>query len=606
MENKDLIAKIQREYKQAVDYKQPKLDKWIANLKLYNNQKKDEKKIGHPLLFTVMQSIIANLYRDRLDVVFSPRAEGDEDTADNLTKMAEYDYELMRKDVLDYYWDWDACFFGRGFVLLSEFVKDKKAGYIAPKPEILDPLVLLHDPYATEVANARYVGWITHATKWELERSGLYENLGSLDKENDNDSYYKKAKQARTDSAGQNEPNTEDDDYELLHWFTFDDEGKRIFVTLANKRSLVIRRTEVKGDAFPVIDRALYPTSHEWDGLSIPDLVGDEQKAIANMKNLGVEVTQAGLYPMYLYDKNQIANASDLDFAFNKAIGVNNVSNAVQPIVPVQPNANLVDYIINSLEKSAQRAVATSDTQAGVIEDTKRTASEITLAANNSSARYGLSAKVFGWSEKEFWYQWYKLYKDNFKDGIDEKVIRLTGVLGRSNKPLKRENIVAEIDPDIKVESRVVKEADKARELQMLTNVVALAGKVPEANMKFGIKKIAETSGLTRSDIEQLFPKTQDEYQAEEENNLLNKDEFVPVLPEDDHQTHIIIHAKASDTSTTYAHVRTHIEALRLKKINPSAFPMEQSDVDAEPMSPNQEMGTMGGMPTASYNNLQQ
>lgn len=605
MENKDLIAKVQREYKQAVDYKQPKLDKWIANLKLYNNQKKDESKIGHPLLFTVMQSIIANLYRDRLDVVFSPRAEGDEDTADNLTKMAEYDYELMRKDQIDYHWDWDACFFGRGFVLLSEFVKDKKTGYIAPKPEMLDPLVVLHDPYATEVANARYIGWITHATKWELEVSGLYKNLNDLEKAEDNDSYYKKAKQARVDSAGQNEPNTEDEDYELLHWFTFED-GKRVFITLANKRSLIIRKVDVKDSEFPIIDRAMYPTSHEWDGLSIPDLVGDEQKAIATMKNLGVDVTQAGLYPMYLYDKNQITNASDLDFAFNKAIGVNNVGTAVQPMNPVQPNVGLVDYIVSSLEKSAQRAVATSDTQAGVIEDTKRTASEITLAAQNSNARYGLSAKVFGWSEKAFWYQWYKLYKDNFKDDIDEKMIRLTGVLGRSNKPLKKENIIAEIDPDIQVESRVMKEADKARELQMLTNVVAMAGKVPEANMKFGIKKIAETSGLTRSDIEQLFPKTQDEYQAEGENNLLNRDEFVPVKREDDHQTHIIIHARASDNPSTYAHVRTHIEAMRLKKVNPELFPQEQSDVDADPMNPSQEMGQMGMGQQASYNNLQQ
>lgn len=605
MENKDLIAKIQREYKQAVDYKQPKLDKWIANLKLYNNQKKDESKIGHPLLFTVMQSIIANLYRDRLDVVFSPRAEGDEDTADNLTKMAEYDYELMRKDEIDYYWDWDACFFGRGFVLLSEFVKDKKTGYIAPKPEILDPLVVLHDPYATEVANARYVGWITHATKYELEASGRYKNLNDLEKAEDNDSYYKKAKQARVDSAGQNEPNTEDDDYELLHWFTYED-GKRVFVTLANKRSLVIRKVDVKGSGFPIIDRVMYPTSHEWDGLSIPDLVGDEQKAIATMKNLGVDITQAGLYPMYLYDKNQITNASDLDFAFNKAIGVNNIGTAVKPMNPVQPNVGLVDYIVSSLEKSAQRAVATSDTQAGVIEDTKRTASEITLAAQNSNARYGLSAKVFGWSEKAFWYQWYKLYKDNFKDDIDEKMIRLTGVLGRSNKPLRKENIIAEIDPDITVESRVMKEADKARELQMLTNVVAMAGKVPEANMKFGIKKIAETSGLTRADIEQLFPKTQDEYQAEEENNLLNREEFVPVKREDDHQTHIIIHAKAGDNPSTYAHVRTHIEALRLKKVSPELFPQEQSDVDADPMNPSQEMGQMGMGQQASYNNLQQ
>ena len=27
--------------------------------------------------------------------------------------MAEFDYDIMQKDIIDYTWDWDASFFGR-------------------------------------------------------------------------------------------------------------------------------------------------------------------------------------------------------------------------------------------------------------------------------------------------------------------------------------------------------------------------------------------------------------------------------------------------------------------------------------------------------------
>jgi hypothetical protein len=45
-----------------------------------------------------------------------------------LTDLAAHDYGVMEKDELDYDWDWDACFFGRGLLLLSEF--DRSEGII--------------------------------------------------------------------------------------------------------------------------------------------------------------------------------------------------------------------------------------------------------------------------------------------------------------------------------------------------------------------------------------------------------------------------------------------------------------------------------------------
>ena len=59
-------------------------------------------------------------YDDRLSVEFEGKEEGDTDTAENLTDLAEHDYRVMQKDEADYEWIWDACFFSRGLQLLND------------------------------------------------------------------------------------------------------------------------------------------------------------------------------------------------------------------------------------------------------------------------------------------------------------------------------------------------------------------------------------------------------------------------------------------------------------------------------------------------------
>jgi hypothetical protein len=94
-----------------------------------------EKRIGAPLLFTTFQTVFAALYDDRLSVEFEGNEEDDTDTAENLTDLAEHDYRIMQKDEADYEWIWDACFFGRGLLLLNEF--DRTPGIMAPDPKYL-------------------------------------------------------------------------------------------------------------------------------------------------------------------------------------------------------------------------------------------------------------------------------------------------------------------------------------------------------------------------------------------------------------------------------------------------------------------------------------
>ena len=170
---KKLVRQIEEEYQIAWPYTQAKREEGLRRLKLYNNQKRDQSKVGDPLLFTVFQTVFAGLYDDRLSVNWAPREEGDEEIAENLTALAEYDYDLMEKDQVDYEWDWDTCFFGRGLLLLNDFDKSDKV--MAPVAEVLDPMTFIRDPRASSVNGnqrgfgaARFFGFEFGLTKSEM------------------------------------------------------------------------------------------------------------------------------------------------------------------------------------------------------------------------------------------------------------------------------------------------------------------------------------------------------------------------------------------------------------------------------------------------------
>ena len=579
---KDLIDQIVSEYTLAYWFMKPKWDEWALRLKLNNNQKRDKSAVGDPLLFTIHQTVLASLYDDKLMVSHEGREAGDDEIAENLTDMAEFDYDIMQKDIIDYTWDWDASFFGRGLVMLMEFDNEEKT----PVPENWSPMTTLRDPRAKSVngdmkgrGKARFMGREIRLTKGEMEEAGVYFNLDGLKPDSsDVNSLIDANEMARQEAQGysntakfQGELKGDNATYRLLEWITHY-KGKLVLVTLANNRTKVVRYTEIKGNRIPIIDRALYPIAEDWDGVSIPDLVEDKQRARAKLQNLGIKVAEAGLYPMYLFDSNKITNKADLNYEQNKFISVNGSPAGAVEVMQKDTIKSDVSWIMDTLDQAGQKATATPDIQQGATSSTKRTATELNIVNNKVDTRYSLSAKIFGWSEKRFWQQWYFLYKTYFKAGIVEKSIRVSGVLGAKFRPLRRENIIARVDPDVKIESRVLNEAKNYNLLQSFRGYVQMIAQDPNANLRYAMKKMGKLTGLKKDEIDQLFPPTIDEMIAEDENKKLEANELVMVQATDDNQIHMEIHNKLSDTPAKYAHIEAHKQAMILKKTNPELF----------------------------------
>jgi len=591
-----LIKQIDTEYSLSWWFMKPKLDEWALRLKLYNNQKRDKEAVGDPLLFTIHQTVLASLYSDRLAVEFLGRESGDEETAENLNSLADFDYDDMEKDELDYEWDWDSSFFGRGLLLMSEY--DRKL--MLSCPEVIDIMTWLRDPRATSVNGdrkgrgaMRFGGREIRLTKGEMKNAGIYFDYNNLKFDTtDLRSLIDKMAQARAEAQGLADVSKwhkltgENGDNRLLEWFTIW-KGKRIIATLADDRKKIVRYTELKNrNMFPIIDRSIYPISHDWDGVCIPDLAEDKQRGRSVVQNLALKGIKIGLNPTYLYDTNKIKNRGNLNIDFNKHIPVD--GNPTGSIEQVQRQAvkQEVQWILDVLDTAAQRATATPDIQQGVSTDEKRTATETNLISAKVDTRYSLSAKIFGWSEKRFWKQWYSNHKDHFKPGIDEKIIRIVGAMGAKWRALTRENIIANTDPDIKIESKVISDTRKFNDLQQYRLFIkdVLATDPQNSNIRFALRKIGRLSGFRKEEVEQILPPTIDEMNAETENDKLDKKGLVAVQIYDDDFVHLEVHNKAADTPQKKAHINAHRSAMMLKRVKPE-FNMTSGN---RPAAPNQ------------------
>lgn len=587
---KAIIAQVNEEYEVCYTHTEAKRAVMLARLKLYNNQRRDSDAVGDPLMFTVFNTVLAALYDDRLMATWEGRGgESDEDVEENLNALAHYDYDLMGKDMFDYEWDWDTAFFGRGLLLMMDFNRDK--GYMAPVPEVIDPTTWIRDPRCTSVNGGmngkgamRFSGRETGATYYELKGLPGYFNVASLKKGKDIKSLLQKAREARADAQGaENFPQKEETlskynnyEFNLLEWFTTI-KGEKYLVTLGNERSVLIKLMKLKyANRWPIIDRVLYPIAHDWDGVSIPDITEDKQRMRAVLLNLGLISAKADAMPRYLYDKTRIKNKNDLNYRSNKYIGVDGrVDNAM---LPVQKNSvhQYVAAIMDILDMSAQRAAATPEIQMGMPSEKQRTLGELNLVSSKVDTRYSMSAKIFGWSEKRFWQQWYLQYKLHFKDNIDEKIVRLQGPTGPIWRPLTRENVITDIDPDVKIESRVISEAKRLREQQSWERVAALVMQDPQVNHRYFEKKLVKLQGAKKEEIDMMFPPTVDEMQAEDENELINAGKLPPVGVRDDHQAHIHIHAKANQNAQQIAHIRAHKKLMVMKRNRPDLFAPQQ------------------------------
>jgi len=617
-----LIAQIREEYEIAYRAQVGRIQIMLKRLKLYNNQRREPDAVGDTTLFDIFQSIFAALYNDQLTTEFVGRTEGSSDTAEALNNTAKFDYDEMQKAIVDYEWDWDTLFFGYGLVGMTYFERKK----MIPVPEVWDPLVSLHDPDAVSVNGnilngkgaARYFGREIQVRKMDMEDIPSVFDVDSLKATRPTRSLIEQARQERESAQGLNNQIRYEEKnlginqrYPLIEWYTWwkhpektNNKPARVLVWVGNDLQKVCRFKILKENKWPIVHRKLFPTSHFWDGVSIPDLVEDKQRMKAVLFNLGIKMMKSDLFGMYLFNSNRIKNKGDLNFDIDKQVPVDlkpgeSINDQVAPMPKAQPNYAMYNMILQALDTSAQRATSTPNMQMGQPTKGQKTLGELNKVDNKSATRYSLAAKIWQWSEKDFWEQWYEMYKEHFKPRIDEKMVRINTVFGPKYKGFDRKDLISDIDPDVFITSKFVTDQEKTNDRALSLQFGQILAQTPGSNIRYFVKRMGKLHNIPKDELDRLLPPTPDELKARYENAALEDDKVVPVDPNDNDEEHLQEHAKGKETPAMLAHIATHQHARELKKQQPQLFPQQQQQQQAQQQqmqqNGNQQVGEQMG-----------
>lgn len=596
----EVSAQIIDETKVAETYIRSWRDQKRKYLKLYINQRKNPKKVGDTLMFSTHQTILASLYKDRLDAEWMWREEEDIDRSEELNAVWEFDYDEMGKPEHDYDKFWDASFFGIAVEDWSHFDRDS----LTPIPDLWDPLTTLFDPKATSINGnrlgrgaSRFIYREIVRTRQEMDDYGGFFNLDKLDSDEREAAQRRLTSQARDEARGLDNSFTDVKSqkyYPLVQGFTWI-KGKRYLVEAGNEGNTIVRLVRQAIDYWPLVDNRIYPMAHTQLTPGVADFTEDKQRARAILQNYTLDAAKMDVLPMYLFDKAKIKNKQQLrDWRAGKMIEGENIDgNSMFPIT--KPTIHqFTQGIMQELETNAQKALATPEMQQGILASVKRSATEIAETSAGVDSRYSLTASLFALAESNAAYIWYDQYKRNFKKGIDKKTVRLIGAFGPKPLPITSDSFKFKQDPDVKIESRTVSQARKKDEINKLLQFGQILLQTPGASIRTFAKKAGRLM-FRKSEVDALLPPTSDEMKAENENELLNENKLsgtvngipfkVEVDPMDDHATHKEIHGKAADTKAKFAHIEAHNRAEMLMRTNPELFPPQPQQQPGQPPS---------------------
>ena len=178
-----------------------------------------------------------------------------------------------------------------------------------------------------------------------------------------------------------------------------------------------------------------------------------------------------------------------------------------------------MDY--GRVDASAQSATATPDIQQGVQSETKRTATELSLQNQKLIPDTHSLQRFSGGQKSAFGSNGTDCTREYFKEGIDEKVVRVVGALAHNTDHSDVRILSPNTDLDVSVESRVLSEAKQFNKARNFEGYLTVIAQDPTANLRYGFKHLGKLKGLKKDEIDLLLPPTIEELRANDENKRL-------------------------------------------------------------------------------------
>lgn len=583
-ETKDIYSK----YMESFYFLQPRKRRQANQIVLLNNLQRGDENIASTLLLTLFNRIMSNLYDDKMQVKFVPGEEMDQKKVASLNILAQNDYREMDMAQLDYDWTWDTLFFGRGYMETLRFDKTRKI----LQPHVINPLSFGYDPYFSEPQQWRYYWkWITKSSNEvdALIKAGVITSIKkATDIPSGIDPYlwnYKVIRERAKFVTPQASDTYSDDIHQILEFFGYDKDGDKAVYWLDRDFSKVLYYSKLDlkdgediigpnnqviktNSKWPIVVKEAFREPHASVTFSVADLLEDKHRARSVLLNLAFLAAKDKANPLYQYNPEKVKDVTQLfSRQIYQHIPVDDVTNSIAPLNTDAALDPSLQAFMNMLNQEASDPVGTG-VAAGAQKSGKSTATEEAIQQQLNDLAQSLQSKVMQFGAAEFWSHWYQRYVHNTKEG-DEKIATIVGVKGVLFEKIDLGEIKTKYPPGVLVFS--AKEAEY-KQLVERRDLMQLLPNLYQSLSQDGMRNFhkyvffPKFDSLDPQTIEILLPDSLDEMKASQENERIANDDMPKVLPTDNHEQHLAVHAQAKNTWAKWVHIHWHEELLGQQK----------------------------------------
>lgn len=596
LETRNIYSK----YMEAFYFLQPRKRRQVQQIVLLNNLQRGDENIASTLLITLFNRIMSNLYDDKMQIKFVPSEELDQKKIQSLNILAQNDYREMDKARLDYDWVWDTLFFGRGYMETLRFDHKRKI----MQPHVINPLVFGYDPFFENPQQWRYYWkWITKSSIEvnKLIKAGVIKGIKQAsDIPSGIDPYlwnYKVVRERAKFVTPMASDTFEGDIHQILEFFGYDDDGDKCVYWLDRDFSKILyhQKLDLKdGDDiigpngeivktnsnWPIVIKEAFREPHASVNFSVADLLEDKHRARSVLLNLAFLAAKDKANPLYQYNPDLVKDVTQLfSRQVYQHIPVSDVEKAIAPLNKDSAMDPSLQAFMQMLNSEASDPIGTGVAMAAPKKG-KETATEAAIQQQLNDLAQSLQSKVMQFGEAEFWSQWYQRYKRFTKDG-DEKIATIVGVKGVTFEKINLGEIQTKYPPGVLVFS--AKEAEY-KELVERRDLMQMYPEFQQSLTPDGMRNFNKYVFFPKflSDpqiLDVLLPDSIDEIKASQENEQLDAEKLPQVLPTDNHEQHLAVHAMSKPTWAKWMHIMWHEEALSQQRQQQ----MQQAQMQGQP-----------------------
>lgn len=496
------LKEIQSQIRLGLDFMNPKRQIFRNNISKYVDQDKDDDKIWVNTLYASSQLYTAIKYSDELAVIAQPRKFWDEEYAENITDLAEYDYKEMGLNRIKHSQFLDECLFGYSIKLKDWWDDIRKVVNVS----IADPITWIPDPYQDYLNEGRWNFFEREITLHEIkEMKGFNEDEvdNLILSEPQSNRTHRNAAQWTADVTD----NTLNKIVSVYSGFSRIN-GKLYAVTVDAKMSSLLKFEEIK----PVTKEEkksgyvsmktcvniswFSPVRGNPCGIAMADLILDKQRAQSILLNLRLIDAKFNTFgQINLVNTNLVKDTGELTrpsintkWIWVNADGNQNLSNAVYP-VPRQSIMADSFNVSQEIVRQIQLDTGIDSRSLWIQGDKSITLGESQQIQANANVIFGLWVEVSGWAEEDFWnYIWFRSYQEFFSSS-DEKFIRISNGFNTNQTKFRRDDFLGCENIDFTIESK--KKAGQLREQMKVQFAATLPLILQDPNVPKITKSIA-------------------------------------------------------------------------------------------------------------------